>query len=80
MNIKTKLIGVGTAIAGFVTAIPVFAAELSTSTINTIVTDNVAQLKQVAGDNLPVIFLVAALIALAFVAFRWFRRMTGIRR
>lgn len=80
MRIKTKIAAIGTAIVGLVTALPAFGAQLATSTITTIVDDNVAQLKDVAGDNLPTIFLVAALIALAFVAFRWFRRMTGIRR
>lgn len=66
---------------GLMSLIPLaHAEELATSTINTVITDQIATVKEVAGDNLPLIFGIAVLIALAFVAFGWFRRLVGIRR
>lgn len=56
---------------------------LDTQVISGIVSSLIAQLKDVAGDNLPIIFIVTALVGLAFLIYRIFRRMTllrGIRR
>jgi len=76
-KIKVALVSLG-GILGFVPF--AHAEELSTSTISTLVSDNIAQLKDVAGDNLPVIILCAVLIALVFVAYRWFKRFTGVHK
>jgi hypothetical protein len=75
------LITAGASLVGLSALAPLaMAEELSTSTINTVITDQIANVKSVAGDNLPTIFGLAVLIALAFVAFSWFRRLVGVRR
>lgn len=60
--------------------IPIASAQLSTSTAETIVNDQISALKDVAGTNLPTIIAVAVLISLVFVAYRWFKKFTGVHR
>ena len=77
---RNKLI-VGASSVGMALALmPKAFAQLSTSTAQTIVDDQITALSDVAGANLPTIIGVAVLIALVFVAYRWFKKFTGVHR
>jgi len=77
---RNKLIAGGATIGTALALIPNAFAQLSTTTAKDIVDAQVASLGTVAADNLPTIIGVAVLIALVFVAYRWFKKFTGVHR